>query len=54
MRIVNWRLEAAESKRSASEDCAVPEITLRKKMKTDTVPISLDRFKDTFSNEEGK
>jgi len=51
---VKRRLEAAESKRSTDEDFEVPESTLRKWMKTVTVPTSLDRFKATFPNEDEK
>ena len=48
------RLEAAESKRSNAEDSGVPESTLRKTLKTGTVPTSLCRFKATFPNEDAK
>jgi hypothetical protein len=48
------RLETATSKRSIAEDFAVPESTLRKRLKTETTPTSLDRCKATFSNEEEK
>lgn len=51
---VNRSTAAAQDKRSFAEDCTVPESTLRKKLKTETAPTSLDRFKFTFSNEEEK
>jgi transposase-like protein len=47
-------LEAGESKRSIAEDLGVPESTLRKRLKTETVPTSLGRFKATFSSDEKK
>jgi hypothetical protein len=50
----NRSLETAASKRSVAEDFAVSESTLRKRLKTETVPTSLGRFKATFSNEEEK
>jgi hypothetical protein len=39
---------------SNAEDTGVPESTLRKRLKTDTVPASPGRFKATFSNQEDK
>ena len=46
---VNRHLEAAESERSIAEDSGVPASTLRKKLKTETVPTSLRHFKTTLS-----
>jgi len=40
--------ETVASKRSIAEDFAVPESTLRKRLKTETAPTSLDRFQATF------
>ena len=51
---VTRRLEAGESKRSVAEDLGVPESTLRKWLKTGTVPTSLGRLKATFSSDEEK
>ena len=42
------RLETAASKRSKAEDFAVRESTLRKRLKTETAPTSLDRFQAIF------
>jgi len=47
-------METAEGKRSIAEDTGVPESTLRKRLKTGTVPTSPGRFKPTFSNQEEK
>lgn len=47
-------LETAARKRSIPEDFAVPESTLRKRLKTERAPTSLDRFQAMFSNEEEK
>jgi len=42
------QLETAESKRSIAENFGLPESTLRKRLKTDTVPTSVRRCQVMF------
>jgi hypothetical protein len=50
----NRSIQAAESKRAIAEAFEVPESTLRKRLKTGTVPTSLGRFKVKLPDEEDK
>ena len=50
----NRSRHTGEGKRSIAGDLGVHESTLRKRLKLETVPTPLGRFKATFSNEEDK
>jgi hypothetical protein len=54
MENIKRRPEAGESKRSIAEYLKVPESTLRKRLRTGTVPTSLGCFKAAFSDEKYK
>jgi hypothetical protein len=47
-----WKFR--KRKRSIAEGFGVPVSTLRKRLKTGTVPTSVDHLKAAFSNEEKK
>jgi hypothetical protein len=49
---VYGRLEAVDSKRSIAENFGLPESTLRKKLKADTVPTFMGRCEVIFLKEE--